>query len=456
MQYEGNNQPDSQPKKRVVFLCYHGFGHINPCFPLATILRQRGHEITFATAAYFNEYVRRAGYSHYPLKSVPFGLGFESWVNAEARKRLLYLASLRDRFSDRLYHERERELSTLLNDVRPDVILIDATQATDFIVLFHEANKRGVAIAMLHAMFPTHVLPRRPPVNSHVIPGNDREEKKALKQMRWKLHRTDLKQRLAYFGMSDRYLIARRIRMNKIPATFQLATPSLFDFQVAHLPTFVLAPREFDFPDFTVPENHWYIGFRQHTSQSHPHEKWAQAKKSIKDRKASGARVIYCSFGTVNGGDETLAHAFLMRLADGIAQQGDLLIISMGGRRTIPAGLERSNVLVFHFVPQTEVLQCCDVFVTHGGLSSINEAIEALVPMLVVTVHYQFDPPGNAARVEFHGLGIRGNMNSDSQQLIRQLNTLTGNGQFKTRLKHFREKNAAYTPERFLSVFDSL
>ncbi|HTF21246.1 MAG TPA: glycosyltransferase [Chryseolinea sp.] len=442
--------------KRVVFLCYHGIGHINPCFPLARILEQQGHAVTIATVAHFNGYVTRAGFTHYALKSVPFGLGFESWVNTERNARFLYWANLRDRYHDQLYREREDDLMLLLNDVKPDVILMDATQATDFIVLYPIMKQRGISHAMFHAMFPTHVLPGRPPANSLVVPGNPNQERAALAKMQRRLNRSDLKQRLLYFGMSDRYLINRRLHQNHVPLRFQLTIPSLFDFQVDHVPAFILAPRKFDYPDFDAPTNHHYIGFIAYDFPISKEARWSQAKTAIRDRRAAGSRLVYCSFGTIGTRDEKRIDAFLIRLADAITEAGNLLVISMAKERMAPVGLERDNVWVFPTVPQTEVLRCSDVFVTHGGLSSIKEAIDAAVPMLMVPVHHQFDPPGNAARVQFHGMGLLGDIHDHTDQLKGQLEALLNNSKFRSNIEMIRETNKHNPQQRFLELFDSL
>ena len=42
------------------------------------------------------------------------------------------------------------------------------------------------------------------------------------------------------------------------------------------------------------------------------------------------------------------------------------------------------NILMFHFVPQLETLQHTDVFITHGGMNSVNESLFYGVPMIVV------------------------------------------------------------------------
>jgi MGT family glycosyltransferase len=56
------------------------------------------------------------------------------------------------------------------------------------------------------------------------------------------------------------------------------------------------------------------------------------------------------------------------------------------------------NFAAAQYVPQLAVLEEADLFITHGGMNSINEAVMALVPMIVVpnTVEQAI----NAARIE--------------------------------------------------------
>ena len=440
----------------MLFLCYHGVGHINPCFPLVRTLEREGHTVTLATVEHFRTYVTRAGFKHYSLKSVPFGLGFESWVNSQRRLRFPYFANLRDRFIDRLYAERERELLSMLDALRPDVIFFDATQATDYIVLHPALSERRIRPAMLHAMFPTHVLPGRPPVDSTLSPGNPKQEKKELRRMNVKLNRTDLKQRMLYFGLSDRYIINRRLRRNKIPDSLRLDLPSLFDFQVAGIPSFILAPRQFDYPHFNNPSDFHYIGFVHGEHQSLPNDEWSKVSAHIRARRNAGSRLVYCSFGTIAIEREQQIDDFLLRLADAVTAQEHQLVVSVGKQRTAPAGLVRNNVWVFPSVPQTEVLELSDVFVTHGGLGSIKEAVGAVVPMLMIVVHDQFDPPGNAARVQYHGLGILGSIHDDVEQLTVKLSELMMNEEFASNIRHLRDQDINEAEGRFLQLFNSM
>jgi hypothetical protein len=63
-----------------------------------------------------------------------------------------------------------------------------------------------------------------------------------------------------------------------------------------------------------------------------------------------------------------------------------------------------ANVLIVKAAPQLWLLRRSALFVTHGGLGSVREAIAMRVPMIVVP--QQHDQPGNAARVAHHKLGI--------------------------------------------------
>jgi N-glycosyltransferase len=55
-----------------------------------------------------------------------------------------------------------------------------------------------------------------------------------------------------------------------------------------------------------------------------------------------------------------------------------------------------ANVRLVERVPQPLVLECCDLFVTHGGFNSIREALRLGVPMVVVP--WLTDSHGNATR----------------------------------------------------------
>ncbi|TDD43392.1 oleandomycin glycosyltransferase [Nonomuraea terrae] len=110
--------------------------------------------------------------------------------------------------------------------------------------------------------------------------------------------------------------------------------------------------------------------------------------------------VLYASMGTVVDAGPQLLRAF----ATALAPLGGTVVISTG--RTDPAALGPlpGNVLARRFVPQPEVLARAALFVTHGGMNSVNEAMHAGVPMLVVP--QGADQPLVARRVVELGAGL--------------------------------------------------
>lgn len=61
------------------------------------------------------------------------------------------------------------------------------------------------------------------------------------------------------------------------------------------------------------------------------------------------------------------------------------------------------DVHLTDWLPQPLMLECADLFVTHGGYNSIREAVRTATPMAVLPNFG--DQPHNAARVQELGLG---------------------------------------------------
>lgn len=75
-----------------------------------------------------------------------------------------------------------------------------------------------------------------------------------------------------------------------------------------------------------------------------------------------------------------------------------------------------NNFKLYNYVPQLEVLQYADVFVTHGGMNSSSEALYYGVPLVVIPV--TGDQPLVAKRVSEVGAGIRLNRKELTSELL--------------------------------------
>ncbi|CCE98062.1 macrolide family glycosyltransferase [Sinorhizobium fredii] len=110
--------------------------------------------------------------------------------------------------------------------------------------------------------------------------------------------------------------------------------------------------------------------------------------------------VLYASLGTVFDAGPALLRTF----ATALAPLGGTVVVSTGHTEPADLGPLPANVLVRPSVPQLQVLDRAALFVTHGGMNSVNEAMWAGVPTLVVP--QGADQPLVARRVVELGAGL--------------------------------------------------
>lgn len=124
----------------------------------------------------------------------------------------------------------------------------------------------------------------------------------------------------------------------------------------------------------------------------------------LKRSGVAGTRpLVYCSFSTFWRTD----HANYEALLSVFQRRQDLdLVIGLGGAAIPAHWLDLpENVLVLEYAPQIEVLRHADVVITHGGISTINEALFNAVPLIVCSSGH-VDQDGCLARVVYHGVGV--------------------------------------------------
>jgi len=111
--------------------------------------------------------------------------------------------------------------------------------------------------------------------------------------------------------------------------------------------------------------------------------------------------VVYISLGTINHLDMNFYRAAFEAFANYPAQ----FILSVGKNTEIERlGDVPANFIVRPYVPQLEVLQRADAFITHGGLNSVHEGLYYGVPEVVAP--HQFEQLLNGKRVAEAGAGI--------------------------------------------------
>lgn len=130
---------------------------------------------------------------------------------------------------------------------------------------------------------------------------------------------------------------------------------------------------------------------------------------AVGDRK-----LIYISLGSVN----TDFIDFYKLCVSAFRDSDYYVYMSIGAKCEVSQlGEIPSNFLVQNFLPQLEILKRADVFITHAGFNSVNEALYFGVPMLALP--QVNDQPMVAKRLVSLGLGMAENMKELSPDILK-------------------------------------
>jgi MGT family glycosyltransferase len=132
-------------------------------------------------------------------------------------------------------------------------------------------------------------------------------------------------------------------------------------------------------------------------------------------------RIIYVSLGTLF--NENLQ--FFKMCCEAFSGVDAHVVMSIGKKNAIEdLGILPANVSVYPFVPQLAVLSKSDLFITHGGMNSVHEALWFGVPMIVVPqasdqlfVARQVESVGAGTRLEHHQVSVD-RLQSDAERLL--------------------------------------
>jgi len=110
---------------------------------------------------------------------------------------------------------------------------------------------------------------------------------------------------------------------------------------------------------------------------------------------------VYLSLGTLYNINIEFYHTVFTAFSDHPAQ----FIVSVGRATDIrDLGFVPDNFIIQSSVPQLELLQKVDLFITHGGMNSINEGLNYGVPLVIMP--QQIEQAFNGRQVARQGAGV--------------------------------------------------
>ncbi len=324
-------------------------GRVNPTLPVVSELVRRGHHVSYHSSPQFRDEIEATGATVHlypggdqPLPDPPIPL---TLLEGLARTTLAVLPTV----------------LTDLRGIRPDLVVHDSACAWGAIA----ARELQVPAAASFTTFAFNRQVPSPTGGSWELLAAATSHRRSLQgylRSRWELHRRFSTGRLPLLDLGN---IRQPLNLVYTPREFQ---PAVDDFDASY--RFVGASVGARSADPTFPT------------------------EQLRDP------VLYASLGTVFQADPQLLRSF----ATALAKLGGTVVISTGQTSPAALGSLPANVVVRRFVPQPEVLARAALMITHGGMNSVNEAMYAGVPMLVVP--QGADQPMVARRVVELGAGL--------------------------------------------------
>jgi UDP:flavonoid glycosyltransferase YjiC (YdhE family) len=207
-------------------------------------------------------------------------------------------------------------------------------------------------------------------------------------------------------------------------------------------PILILCPEEFDLPNTNRASQLYYVEASVDLRRNETRFPW---------NKLSGDKpLIYCSLGTqshwsrVNTSNEANQRArkhFLQMVINAIGNNSNWQLILSVPDLLHPQDFHPvpSNVLLVDSCSQLDILQRTTLAITHGGLNTIKECVFFEIPMIVFPL--AGDQFMNADRVVHHQLGIKGNIENASEELILSLiNKIVNDPIYRSKVKIMNEK----------------
>ena len=432
-------------------------GRIHASFELASRLQKEGHTITYLCQPSSQEKIEENGFTCVPVPAITFDYTYPKRSRMESswfKKFIFHFKHLKHHYSHGekiLNLEGHKEK---LRQVDPDLILVD-TEIHDLIFTAWELK---IPIKLMTTWFSDTISLKNPSIRTTIVPGVGFRGTNlgifwSWLIMRLKIHGRVLINRLK-FEHYRRWVItsyAKKIGFNSSELLIN-TLPPLFSFK--KLPTVTMAMSELEFPH-VIPGNIIYVGAMVHENRIDNIEISADSNELdsiVKNVVELDKKLIYCSVGSLAKGHLP----FIKNVIEAISEEENWhLILSIGPKMDMRdfSNLPK-NVSIFNWVPQLDVLKHTDCCITHCGINSINECIHHKVPMLLYSGKYT-DENGNAARMAYHGLGVRGDINKDDSATIRANLEQVLNGEvYKVNLNKFHSiylhyKVRTMTPQLF-------
>jgi MGT family glycosyltransferase len=330
---------------KVLFFNIPAYGHTYPTLPLVAELVRRGEQVIYYSSPAFQQTIEKVG-AIFRNSVTPF-LHDETQID-ENMVKVAYM----------LLQAAQSALAALLPQVRED--------AADYII--HDglcpwgkfiAQIMGLPAICSMTTFAIPPITRKNFLRVIKTPGN------------MKLLFSTPIARMLFEGRDQ--LIPFHTLSNQLHKKYGIAKPQVFDmFTNRAMMNIVYAKKQFQPFVEVFDDTFKFVG----------PSIVARSDTATNSFEVPGETpVIYISLGTVFNDKAD----FYRLCYEAFADIDYTVVLSVGKRTNIAAlGTMPRNFIVQEFVPQLELLQRTALFITHGGMNSVSEALYYGVPLIVI------------------------------------------------------------------------
>jgi UDP:flavonoid glycosyltransferase YjiC (YdhE family) len=403
--------------------------HVLPSFYLAQLL-QAQHQVVYATCdGELGQLVMENGYRLEPLNVDRFALGFDPLATYNRHKGKLTLSFFKEAILNGLqrktFKTRQQALRQLIDKVNPSIVLLDVFSSTDFLIL--KPLYPHLQFAFFNPMLSTYNHGNMPTVTQGSFEKPLPVRRSLFGHFKYYTSPTRLMAKLTGYDpvWQLNWVYKRYPVLQRYPRAKDNKTIRIFE----NIPEVILAPLELEFDSSVKRPHQVYAGLsipKQRTDTLLDESFDIQFKAILAEKQLKKAQLVYVSFGSYfsSGNEYKYIISFCLFLMKAFGNRAEYIFVVSVNERISEAVFKYldkpDNFQFFKRVRQMQVLEHADAFVTHGGLGSVKEAVHYRVPMLVYPLDMTWDQPGNALKIQHHGIGIKGSFKEDGQAEIRE------------------------------------
>ncbi|MBL0743061.1 nucleotide disphospho-sugar-binding domain-containing protein [Chryseolinea lacunae] len=442
----------------IVFAMADSISHHNASYKIANRLKKEGHTIVYIGDSRKRE--KEVVGQGFRFETIYHDF-FESFNDAKEKGVLGKIKTLRNyikhlkRYKQALMHGDE--MAKLIERVKPDLFVVDVFHILHAILIY----RHNVKTVLLQTYVATDKADNVPPLNSKHIPDHTFWSRVRI-EVAWRTYFArrflrNLWNRVVFLGLDRNSIFNSLVRTCNFPA-HHINNKRVFHAGISSVPELVLCAKEFDFPRPSQTRQHFVgpmVEFNRNDVLYDERYLEVALERELQADPEKNRPLIYCSLGTININWYKHSSQFFQMLMEAFATRPEYdLFVAVGSEIPLNKFVNvPDNVHIFKYVPQIDILENASVMITHGGINSINECIFAGVPMIVYPLSANIDQHGNAARVAYRQLGLRGDINSENgTSIMAKIDRVLNDPSYKRNVEKMREVYRSY--EKSTEVVD--